>query len=119
MAGEARNGASFYNLSPNDAHCVAQGKDEALLCSLSNFDGFFVSRKYKSPKPFVFAVKSIDNISLFEDKADYVHVFSCSAKEGEQWMRNILVARVGNSMTPTYALLNLGSPELRIAQRTN
>jgi len=73
---------------------VFQGKDEVFLCSLSNFDVYFVTRKYKFPKPFIFAVKSSDNLSLFENTADYVHVFSCSNKEGEQWIKNILLARV-------------------------
>jgi hypothetical protein len=64
------------------------------LCSLSNFDGYLFIHKHKSPKPFRFAVKSTDSLSLFENVADYAHVFSCSEKDGEQWMRNILLARV-------------------------
>jgi len=71
-----------------------QGKDEALLCSLSNFDVYHVSTLHKAPKPFVFAVKSADNLSLFENASDYVHFFSCGQKEGETWMQAILLARV-------------------------
>lgn len=69
------------------------GKDETFLCSLSNFDAYYITRKHKSPKPFVFAVKSTDNISLFENVSDYVHILSCNQKDGEKWMEAILVAR--------------------------
>ncbi|KAH0832093.1 hypothetical protein J3R83DRAFT_13002 [Lanmaoa asiatica] len=69
------------------------GKDEAFLCSLSNFDAYFVTRRHKSPKAFVFAIKSTDHLSLFENAADYLHVFSCNPKDGEKWMQVILVAR--------------------------
>ncbi|KAF8842207.1 hypothetical protein BDN67DRAFT_966207 [Paxillus ammoniavirescens] len=69
------------------------GKDEVFLCSLSNFDAYYVTRRHKSPKPFVFAIKSTDHLSLFENAADYLHVFSCNPKDGEKWMEVILVAR--------------------------
>lgn len=69
------------------------GKDEIFLCSLSNFDAYYMTRKHKSPKPFVFAIKSTDNISLFENVSDYVHILSCNQKDGERWMEAILVAR--------------------------
>jgi len=69
------------------------GKDETLLCSLSNFDVYHVSKLHKAPKPYVFAVKSADNLSLFENASDYVHFFSCGQKEGETWMQAILLAR--------------------------
>ncbi|TFK33010.1 hypothetical protein BDQ12DRAFT_691702 [Crucibulum laeve] len=69
------------------------GRDEILLCSLSNFDAYHMTRLHKSPKPFTFAVKSTDNLSFFENAADYVHVFSCKEEEGKNWMEKILVAR--------------------------
>jgi hypothetical protein len=69
------------------------GKDEAFLCSLSNFDVYYVGKFHKAPKPFVFAVKSADNLSLFENASDYVHFFSCGQKDGETWMDAILLAR--------------------------
>lgn len=72
----------------------AQGRDEVFLCSLSNFDAYFITRLYKSPRPFAFAVKSTDNLSFFENKADYMHIFCCGEKEGSVWMEKILVARV-------------------------
>ncbi|KAF9026152.1 hypothetical protein BDZ89DRAFT_1135014 [Hymenopellis radicata] len=70
-----------------------RGKDETLLCSLSNFDAYTVIRVHKSPKPYVFAIKSTDNISFFENTADYLHVFSCPKSDGEVWMEKILLAR--------------------------
>ncbi|KDQ62615.1 hypothetical protein JAAARDRAFT_466334 [Jaapia argillacea MUCL 33604] len=69
------------------------GKDQTFLCSLSNFDAYSITRLHKSPKPFVFAVKSTDNLSFFEDTADYLHVFSCGQKEGEAWIERIMLAR--------------------------
>ncbi|CAK5284056.1 unnamed protein product [Mycena citricolor] len=69
------------------------GKDEICLCSLSNFDAYNVTRLQKAPKPFVFAVKSTDNLSLFENTADYLHVFSCNPSDGEKWVEKILLAR--------------------------
>ncbi|PBK97502.1 hypothetical protein ARMGADRAFT_922583 [Armillaria gallica] len=69
------------------------GKDEMFLCSLSNFDAYFVTRLHKAPKAFVFALKSTDNLSLFENTADYLHVFSCNKNDGDRWMERILLAR--------------------------
>ncbi|KAF8628663.1 hypothetical protein AX15_003793 [Amanita polypyramis BW_CC] len=70
------------------------GKDETLLCSLSNFDAYFVTRAtHKAPKPFCFAVKSTDNLSFFENMADYLHTFSCQPQDGQKWVEKILIAR--------------------------
>ena len=69
-------------------------RDEAFLCKLTNFDVYSVTRVMKTPKPFVFAVKSTENLSLFENTADYLHTFCCKEKEGLEWMMNILLARV-------------------------
>ncbi|KAG8966304.1 hypothetical protein FRC03_012206 [Tulasnella sp. 419] len=68
-------------------------KDEAFLCTLSSFDGYFIRRVYKAPKSFVFAVKSTDNVSIFENPADCAHIFSCDADTGSAWVEKILVAR--------------------------
>ncbi|KAL1743078.1 hypothetical protein HDZ31DRAFT_83668 [Schizophyllum fasciatum] len=70
------------------------GKDAVLLCQLSNFDVYTVTRLYKAPKPFVFAIKSTDNLSYFEDTADYLHVFACQPYDGENWVEKIMLARV-------------------------
>jgi len=69
------------------------GKDETFLCSLANFDAYLVTRIHKSPKPYVFAVKSTDSLSFFENSADYVHVFCCSEKDGQRWLEAVLLAR--------------------------
>ncbi|KAG6850333.1 hypothetical protein H0H93_014606 [Arthromyces matolae] len=69
------------------------GRDEVLLCSLSNFDAYFITRLHKAPRPFSFAVKSTDKLSFFENTADYLHIFSCGEKEGAKWMERILLAR--------------------------
>lgn len=86
-----------------------QGKDEIFLCSLSNFDAYLVTRIHKSPKPYVFAVKSTDNFSFFENSADYVHVFCCSEKDGQKWLENVLLARVSNDLCRLKTELNLAS----------
>ncbi|KAJ7486114.1 hypothetical protein B0H11DRAFT_2412101 [Mycena galericulata] len=69
------------------------GKDEVFLCSLSNFDAYNVTRLHKAPKPFVFAVKSTDNLSFFENTADYLHIFACNPRDGDKWVEKILHAR--------------------------
>ncbi|KAJ7643925.1 hypothetical protein FB45DRAFT_896449 [Roridomyces roridus] len=69
------------------------GKDEVFLCSLSNFDAYNVTRLTKAPKPFVFAVKSTDNLSFFENTSDYLHVFACNPRDGDKWVEKILLAR--------------------------
>ncbi|KAG2009776.1 hypothetical protein CC2G_012667 [Coprinopsis cinerea AmutBmut pab1-1] len=69
------------------------GKDEVMLCSLSNFDAYHITRSHKAPKPFAFAVKSTDNFSYFENAADYLHTFACNEKDGRIWMEKILIAR--------------------------
>ncbi|KAJ7066732.1 hypothetical protein C8F01DRAFT_981202 [Mycena amicta] len=70
------------------------GKDEICLCSVSSFDAYYLTRPHKAPKPFTFAVKSTDNLSLFENTADYVHIFSCDTNEGQKWAEMVLLARV-------------------------
>lgn len=82
-----------------------QGRDETLICSLSNFDAYYITRLQKTPRPFAFAVKSTDNLSFFENTADYLHMFSCSEKEGKAWMENILLARV-SLFVMTYIPIN-------------
>lgn len=48
----------------------------------------------KAPKSFTFAMKSTDKLSFFENLDDYVHLFSCNDREGNDWMEKILLARV-------------------------
>ncbi|KAF8797392.1 hypothetical protein BYT27DRAFT_7265762 [Phlegmacium glaucopus] len=78
-------------------------RDEVQLCSLSNFDAYQVTRSHRAPKPFVFAVKSTDNLSFFENTADYLHSFACSEKDGKVWMEKILVSRA-RPLFPSYVL---------------
>jgi hypothetical protein len=65
-----------------------------MLCTMSNYDAYVVTRPYKSPRPFVFAIKSTDNLNLFENPADSVHIFSCDSEQGEKWFEAILLAKV-------------------------
>lgn len=62
-------------------------RDQVVLCSLSSFDAYLVPQtcaaKMKTPKPFAFAVKSVDKMSLFENTQDYIHYFSVKT-ESEQ-----------------------------------
>lgn len=54
----------------------------------------------------MFAVKSTDHLSLFENAADYLHMFACNPKEGETWMEAILVARVRRILSCSLTLSN-------------
>ncbi|KAH9948878.1 hypothetical protein B0H21DRAFT_206529 [Amylocystis lapponica] len=69
------------------------GKDQVFLCSLNNFDAYYVSRAHKAPKSYVFAVKSTDSLTFFENTSDYVHVFACDEGEGKNWLEKVLLAR--------------------------
>lgn len=69
------------------------------LCSLNNFDGYYVTRPHKAPKSYVFAVKSTDSLTFFENTADYVHVFASGEGEGKNWLEKILLARVSRTVS--------------------
>ncbi|KAH6888862.1 hypothetical protein BKA70DRAFT_1442925 [Coprinopsis sp. MPI-PUGE-AT-0042] len=64
-------------------HCIwlskREGKDEVMLCSLSSFDAYSLTLH--------------GYLSYFENTADYLHMFSCSERDGRAWMEKILVAR--------------------------
>lgn len=49
----------------------------------------------KTPKPFAFAVKSVDKVSLFENAdQDYIHFFSVKTEaERDMWIQHILECR--------------------------
>ncbi|KAG8904604.1 hypothetical protein FRB99_001476 [Tulasnella sp. 403] len=68
-------------------------KDEAFLCSLSSFDAYLVKHSHKAPKSFVFALRSTENITMFENPLDWVHNFSCESDEGNTWFEKLLIAR--------------------------
>jgi hypothetical protein len=108
-----------YRLDGRDNVFLPQGKDEIFLCSLANFDAYVVTRTHKPPKPYVFAAKSTDSLSFFENAADYVHVFCCSEKDGKKWLANILLARVSDDLVTTDLCLDLfSSPTLSIRSVT-
>ncbi|KAH9936565.1 uncharacterized protein B0H18DRAFT_867929 [Fomitopsis serialis] len=72
------------------------GKDSTFLCSLNNFDAFYMIRPYKgaSTKGYSWAVKSTDSLTFFENTSDYVHVFHSNTEaEGKAWIEKILLAR--------------------------
>lgn len=71
-----------------------EGKEQTLLCSLSNFDAYMINRNHRATKPFAFSVKSTDSLNFFENASDYVHNFACNESEGKRWLEKILVARV-------------------------
>ena len=84
---------------------AVQGKDATFLCSLNNFDAYYVTRVHKAPKPYVFSVKSTDSLSYFENTSDYVHVFSCGESEGKNWLEKILLARVRPPVPPVCGIV--------------
>ena len=100
---------------------TVQGKDNVFLCSLNNFDAFYMIRPYKgaSTKGYCWAVKSTDSLTFFENTADYLHVFqSNSEAEGKAWIEKILLARV-SPRSPSYfcAMLTLLISVLRSLPR--
>ncbi|OCB88911.1 hypothetical protein A7U60_g3866 [Sanghuangporus baumii] len=70
-----------------------EGKEDEFLCSLSAFDAYVITRIHKAPRGFTFAVKSTDPITLFENKADYLRVFSVPEETGIAWLEAIWRAR--------------------------
>ena len=80
--------------------CISiQPRDQTLLCTLSSFDAYQIPQacivKLKTPKPFAFALKSVDKITLFENAdQDYVHFFSVKSEaERDSWIHRILSTR--------------------------
>ncbi|CAG8540494.1 13243_t:CDS:2 [Ambispora gerdemannii] len=77
-------------------HCKdAKGVDPILLCTISNFDVYTLTRTMKkAPKPFVFALKSLDRVAMFENPEDYVHYLCADHKEKmKDWVLSIRNAR--------------------------
>lgn len=81
------------------ADIVTQPRDQTFVCGLANFDAYLVPQaciaKLKAPKPFAFAIKSTDKVTLFENAdQDYVHFFSVKTEaERDQWIQRILECR--------------------------
>lgn len=97
----------FVNVTFTDVSM--QGKDDEFLCSLSVFDAYVVTRIHKSSKQFTFAVKSTDPITLFENKSDYLHVFSVPEDTGIAWLESIWLARVRHKCFSHASVLTLSS----------
>ncbi|SPO38658.1 uncharacterized protein PSFLO_04137 [Pseudozyma flocculosa] len=73
-----------------------KGKDEAIICQMSNFDVYLVDPiKVKAPKAHAFALRSQDKITMFEKPdQDYVHYFALSDPAAHRdWVRAIMNAR--------------------------
>ncbi|KAG0145685.1 hypothetical protein CROQUDRAFT_671605 [Cronartium quercuum f. sp. fusiforme G11] len=90
-----------------------KGKDEMFLCTLANFDVFYVaSSVVKAPRPFAFGVKSLDKFSFFETKSDFVHYFACKDENTQlEWIRRIYDAR-------TFHIMSNSAPIHESANRT-
>ena len=73
-----------------------QGNNETLLCSLANFDVYtFTKPVKKSPTKFMFALKSQDNIAMFENTDDYMHYLCAEHFEKmNDWVMSIRSAKV-------------------------
>ncbi|KAH8822196.1 hypothetical protein DL96DRAFT_1533796 [Flagelloscypha sp. PMI_526] len=99
------------------------GAASELLCSLTSFDvhtptsSTLASHKQKSPKPYVFALKSVNSVTYLQDKNDYVHTFCCKDEEGEAWVESILLAR-SYILHQERHILNSGQNELKRRPRT-
>jgi hypothetical protein len=82
-----------------DLFWIVQPRDQTVFCHFSNFDAYIVPQacvvKMKTPKPYAFAVKSVDKVSLFENAdQDYIHFFSVKTEaEQDAWIRGILQSR--------------------------
>lgn len=53
-----------------------------------------MTRVYKAPKTRVWALKSQENVTLFEDPTDFIHVFSTDDRTWDAFWRGITSARV-------------------------
>jgi hypothetical protein len=72
------------------------------VCSLTNFDAYTPLRPdaLRPPRPGVVALKSSENLALFEDAADYLHFFACAQDAADVWLERILLARVRRPPLP-------------------
>ena len=70
-------------------------KQHTFICSLLSFDVYsFFKNFYDKPKDNLFILKSQDNISLFENKDDFIHLFEVeSGTLALEWIRLLTQAR--------------------------
>ena len=85
---------------------------ELPICSLSRFDVYHLSqRRSKTPTKFVFALRSQDSPSIFQNKLDYVKFFC--AEDGDklkQWIMALRMAKVRQDRvvgTPMWGMISL------------
>ncbi|GAA5964413.1 hypothetical protein JCM21900_006421 [Sporobolomyces salmonicolor] len=104
---DLKDGALSYSKSE-------KGKDATVLCQLSNFDVFFVTReaadRLKAPKPFVFALKSRLTRAHFEEANEYCHFLSIkTAEEMLNWIKTITEAGNSHARQREQAILGTSS----------
>ncbi|CAH7671743.1 hypothetical protein BY996DRAFT_4586247 [Phakopsora pachyrhizi] len=79
------------------------------LCNLAKFDVYQVPKwahdALKPPREHAFGLKSLDKLSFFETKSDFVHKFCCKDKLLQlEWIRRLYDAR-------TFYLMSQGSSQ--------
>lgn len=94
-----------------------KGKDEVFLCTLANFDIFYVaSSRVKAPKPFAFGVKSLNKYSFFETKSDFIHYFACKDENTQlEWIRRVYDARTFYIMSNAAATTSQEVPRTKLS----
>lgn len=76
-----------------------KGKDEMFLCTMSKFDVYAIpSWAHKNlkgvPRDYSFGLKSLNKLSFFETKTDFIHKFSCKDRLVRlEWIRRLYDAR--------------------------
>lgn len=100
-----------------------KGKDSTFLCSSAQFEVYKIGQAYKSPKGYnqVMMLKSRkcppssaafipadalaeDKSSMFENLADYMHVFACDDITGPQLFTALFCARVSGNPRSAHPL---------------
>ncbi|WAR60449.1 hypothetical protein PtB15_9B388 [Puccinia triticina] len=77
-----------------------KGKDEMFLCTMEKFDVYAIpSWAHKTlkgvPREYAFGLKSLNKLSFFETKSDFIHKFSCKDRLVLlEWIRRLYDARV-------------------------
>ncbi|KNZ62869.1 hypothetical protein VP01_1213g6 [Puccinia sorghi] len=76
-----------------------KGKDEMFLCTLDKFDVYAIPQwAHKNlkgvPRDYSFGLKSLNKLSFFETKSDFIHKFSCKNQMTQlEWIRRLYDAR--------------------------
>ncbi|PLW15845.1 hypothetical protein PCANC_20568 [Puccinia coronata f. sp. avenae] len=91
----------YVLLRDNEIYLCAndKGKDEMFLCTLEKFDVYAIPqwahRNLKGvPRDYSFGLKSLNKLSFFETKSDFIHRFSCKRLLVQlEWIRRLYDAR--------------------------